>query len=295
MKRLTVIKSKITFNTMKKISGVFGLLLFFGCSGIRSDQILHSDDLHYKIIQVGTEYVDPSNGNLIAGDVASSFVVKYSGKYFLVSNYHVFAGRDNFDTTYLRNNYPPNVVVVSFYKKNGGIVRTDYLLLDENERKFLSLPPKPGSKSVLNIAILQLDTIPKNAIIDPIDLETINMNWKINSSDSLSIYGFRGNAGFEGKFPTIDTIFSIQDSIFNQNSELIFAKRTIDIGGDSGGLIFDNKGNLVAMVSKETKDATPFLLWPELKNFKNHDLVYEFISIGTVKSVFNELFGSPTK
>lgn len=231
-------------------------------------------------------------------NIATAFILRYRQKYFLVTNYHILAGQM---PSWAQPNEPafikgqtPNLVSVYFYNRDHvqlPIPRVYWLLNQDNTKRLFKIPKISPTGGVVDMAYLELplDSIPKEALIDPVDVSSLNTNWLIPPKSKLIVCGFRGNDSMKIKTAIIDTVITTADYTYSPKDKFIFARKTIVFEGHSGGLVyFTNRAKKeipVAMPSIETKKLEGYRLLPGYEGkVKNPQLVYHFVALSEIIS-----------
>lgn len=228
-------------------------------------------------------------------DFGTCFFIIYNNNYYLVSNYHILSGISPLDVNkHSKEDIPSHLLVMlkNHYNKRIPIV---FKLLNADGKRLFKVPKKDETKRIIDIAFLPVNKsdIPKELIINPLNISLLNESWVLNPNSSLYTCGFRGDADFALTNPIIDTVKSINDTTFNYKNKYIFAYSTIRLHGASGGLVYYKKNNVnipIGVISQETVSEEAFYVLPELLNIKSHKPIYEFISMGEVKRQFYKLF-----
>ncbi len=242
----------------------------------------------------------PPSGQLTSMQTASSILIVSKGEYYLVSNYHIMAGRNSWDTTQTDDKLGlvPNLALVQFYKKNKQIVRSLVPLLDESGKRLFFSPKASNDNITFDIAIIKLNRkdIPVEAELYAIDIDKCDTTISISPYSKLIVYGFKGNESFDMIKPGIDTVSSINHT-FVFNTDYIYAYRPFSLSGSSGGPIFhikNGKNYLVGMVSTSIKKE-----WAAFELLKRGILIDRqdsevsiFLSLKTIKDGFDSFFKS---
>lgn len=250
----------------------------FSFAQIPQDQIVHRPGLLYKSVQIGANYYKAPK-KIVPGDFGTGFFVKKKNHYYLVTAYHILTERSSQDTSILFYPITPNLIAVRFHSKKGDstVVGVFFLFNRLGRRKFYSVPYKNG-KSVLDVAILPIDSIPSGAIIDPIDLASIDTTFAINSFSELYVCGYREEVEFRAILPTIDTVKSLPPNVFNYNDSLILATsfKNITLHGSSGGPVYtdiNGRPQIVGICSREmpAKEHTlPTFIFISISELRRH-------------------------
>jgi len=226
----------------------------------------------------------------------TGFIVRKNGHYFFITAYHLFSGRLAWDTTMAATNLSnllPSFALINYRRRSGALDTIGIELKDNNGGNvFFSLPPMPGSRSVVDVACVRLiDGFPEVTKVDFIDFDRLDTNWSIAPFSKLIVYGYRGITEPTSALPIPDTVIT-EDESFNYNDSFIFAKRSIPFGGASGAPVYynhDGVNTFVGMVSTEILCGSAFYLMFELRGRKSHQLLYEFVSAKTVNRLIDAL------
>jgi hypothetical protein len=210
---------------------------------LAANQYHPTDTLSYTSLAVETFY----NGATTA--MATAFIGLYHNKTFLITNYHVLAGREASDTTVIKNpnGYIPNTISIHLITNWPRIdsIKAN-LLTSSGKRLFFTMPVGFNEKnirySIPDVAILPIN-IPEGIMFKPINLESLKADWTIKPSTPIRIYGFA--EGWNRKSirrPDIINAISLNSRSFDDSDLHIIFNYNGDLEGVSGGpaFIFDN-------------------------------------------------------
>ncbi|WP_246119302.1 trypsin-like peptidase domain-containing protein [Aliikangiella coralliicola] len=156
------------------------------------------------------KYVDPLSATslyieLYFNDVkistATAFVLKYDEKYYLITNWHVVAGRDADTRECLDKKHCsiPNKLLVSFHKKGelGQWLEKEIQLLDEDGTPLWIEHPLSNLIDVIAIPIIETDEID----FFPIDFSLKDTDMAPLVAMPVSIIGYPLGLSIGGKWP----------------------------------------------------------------------------------------------
>lgn len=137
---------------------------------------------------------------------ATGFVIEVEERYYLVSNYHVFSGKNAKTQAAMSRSgtYPTQVKI--FHHKKGSVgdfvERTESLLGPDGLPRFRHLPPVSGSGNyVPDVALLPLTQL-EDVQINPLKYKSLNLRHNdIFPSQLASIVGFPFGLTSEAYFP----------------------------------------------------------------------------------------------
>jgi Trypsin-like peptidase domain len=166
------------------------------CLGVTVDQ------MSLVSLYLFEPFPSSTNGLGLAG---TGFVVSNGGTNYLISNWHVFSGRDwpNTNSTDPKGSFPTNVII--FYNSGflGKRVTVSEPLYDTNGVP-LWLEDKSGGTNI-DVAALPLTVQDDHAKIDTLNLAMADVNMQLSPAMSVSIIGFPGNLTAAGDLPVWKT------------------------------------------------------------------------------------------
>jgi hypothetical protein len=231
---------------MAKIVHVILLFVTYTCCGQVGGKFIKSDSLKFRSVQLS--YNNKFKRYLFSSEQGSAnyrgtgFFIKFKGEIYFVSNYHLFSSRMIEDTTFFTKHLPvsePYSITVSMYSNNKqGYIETDLETRDsEGNRLWLSKPVDIESRAVsLDIGVLPINDLPDSAMIYPIQIEK-DTDFFIDRNTQLYCVGFSKRTWYDIS-PYIDTLHSVGDTTFTQESDYITVYNPGEMHGSSGSPVF---------------------------------------------------------
>ena len=152
----------------------------------------------YDPLSMQSLYLNSVNGGSTALS-ATGFIVERESEYYLISNLHVFTGKDFFQNSPL---YPdsssPGEIHIWYHGRFFGewIVGIEDLYTDEGEPRWLEHEHERA-----DAAALPLENIPDGAYIHPLDLNLAESDLSVVPGITLYIIGFPYGRSSTGKMP----------------------------------------------------------------------------------------------
>jgi len=238
-------------------------------------------------------------------ETGSGIIVNKNGQLYLVTCYHLLAGKMAGDTSIYFGgyNYVPNNFKIYFHtgREHKSFV-VEYSLLDKyGNRKFYVIPKDKEQKWLTDISPrmvsdivfmpLDYDIIPyfANIKLDTVSLVDKKPVVKIFPNSLLSVWGFRHGIN-KYNYPVCDTLLTLPDSIINTKGEYVYALTGKDLRGDSGAPVYIHlKRNKVQFTGIVAEELSPeyFNEFIEWKNKKYKNLITYIISKSFIKYALN--------
>jgi Trypsin-like peptidase domain len=173
-------------------------------------------------------------------NLGTAFMVSYKGKMYLITNYHVLTGKDI--NGILKNPAPENIRLDTKSNEDGGDLRLQF------SAKALWLEYIDKESGLLDIAILELPSIPANTYIYNIDSNLI----KPMSGDSCFIVGFPKSYAESKENNRHPKPIGVTISINNKYSEILKNGYLVNWynkieNGTSGSPVLSKSGNLLGL------------------------------------------------
>ncbi len=271
------------------------VILLFACRSSKKD-------IRLKCFRLATSTW--INGQMLhdnSENIGSCYVANYNGKNYIVTNYHILTGRSPWDINTSDSGYvrgqTPNLALVWFYDNDGNQVPVRYPLLDANNNRLFLTSRHDSSNLLMDIAFIPIDAIPGKAVIESVKINDSDLYFELPGSSEVLVCGFRGDVDVALSLPNVDTVRTVDDFAYKFHDDYLFAVKTINIGGSSGGPVFykdkRERYHFAGMVSCETNE--PFVIFsrPEMRNIHKPKLVYEFVSAGAIMRALDRL--SPSR
>lgn len=174
-------------------------------------------------------------------------LVSRNGNIFLVTNYHLIPGFQCSDTTKRQNKYDKIAkwVKVVFHGLSDSIkVEHKYNLYDRNGNRLFTTPSSDTNTlfkrkgEVVDISFMKLPRVPKNIRLDTIPITSPKIF--VDSSEIISVWGYRGGRLREGHFSLLDTARIAKSPYIEGMNYIIFSSHK-SFSGNSGAPVFVHK------------------------------------------------------
>jgi hypothetical protein len=223
-------------------------------------------------------------------DQGTSFLVRRNNTIFLVTNYHVLAGRAAQDTDQIikAGGYIPNRLLVCFHTKTG-YVDSVYDILKSETRLFITFPANKKTRKTIDVAIFPI-VPPKNAIVNCFTYKELTRKWELPANSDLFICGYPLAIDEEKQYASIYLVRTVGDRAFTFKDQFVFAYDSLGLHGASGAPVYRSMmetGMPIGIVSSSIP-LNYFQYLPELLNNGYTSRILEIIPLITISKLIDK-------